>query len=151
MAKTWKASDIAKLGLKTNLQESVKSEALFVSIELPFTMPGLNGDDGLMRQHWSEIEKTKKVLKAYIIQQCKGIKFLGKVNVTYTRYAFQLMDWDNHCASFKHIGDSLVDCGILIDDKPEVIENFIPKQVKVKRSEDFYTTIFIEKYYEDKL
>lgn len=146
MTKKWKGSDISKLGLKTNLQEPKKNEIDFITITFPFTMPGLNGDDGLMRQHWSEIEKTKKIIKAYILKQCLGIKFTGKVNITYTRYAFQLMDWDNHCASFKHLGDCLVDCGILIDDKPEVIINFNPKQVKVNRSETFYTTILIEKY-----
>jgi hypothetical protein len=147
MTKRWSAADVAKTNLKSNLLSVRKiAEGIFAKITLPFTMPGLNGDDGLMRQHWSEIEKTKTIIKAYLMKECPNTKFSGKVSITYTRYAFQLMDWDNHCASFKHIGDCLVDFGILVDDKPDVIINFIPKQVKVKRSEQFYTTILIEKY-----
>jgi hypothetical protein len=45
------------------------------------------------------------------------------------------MDWDNFAASFKHIGDSLVAAGVIIDDKPSIIIQFLPQQIKSKIKE----------------
>lgn len=50
------------------------------------------------------------------------------------------MDWDNAAGSFKLIGDALVQCGILLDDNPTVIKEFIVKQERVrKRNEQGFT------------
>jgi hypothetical protein len=43
------------------------------------------------------------------------------------------MDWDNFSASFKHIGDALVDLGVIVDDKPSIVTQFLPQQIKSKR------------------
>jgi len=43
------------------------------------------------------------------------------------------MDWDNFSASFKHIGDALVDLGVIQDDKPSIVTQFLPQQIKSKR------------------
>ena len=36
----------------------------------------------------------------------------------------------------KHLGDSLVNCGIIKDDNPKIIKEFIPIQIKVKKKEE---------------
>lgn len=75
-----------------------------------------------------------------------SVKFEGAVVITYARYTNKQMDWDNHCASFKHIGDALVKAGIIKDDNPKIIIEFIPKQFKVKTREEERTLIIIEDY-----
>lgn len=119
-----------------------KKSALFIIKE---RVPGLNGSDGLIREHFHAAGKRKKRYINLIMAQ-KTIGFKTPVNVIYTRYACRLMDWDNHCASFKHIGDALVACNIIPDDKPSVIINFIPMQVKVKKREQELIKIEIKEY-----
>ena len=53
------------------------------------------------------------------------------------------MDWDNHCASFKHVGDSLKDCGVIIDDNPKIVTQFVPYQFQIKMAEQEYMIIKI--------
>lgn len=55
------------------------------------------------------------------------------VRVEYVRFSCQRMDWDNLGASFKHVGDALVRLGYLADDGPDVIAEFRPGQVRVRR------------------
>lgn len=99
---------------------------------------GLNGDEGLMRSHWTKIKKIKSLyLEIIRIQLAAGkIKqHTGPVKITYIGYKSRLMDWDNFCSSFKHIGDSLVKAQIITDDKPSIVTSFIPQQIKCKRIE----------------
>ncbi len=101
-------------------------------------IPGLNGDKGLMRSHWTKIKKTKQHYKHIIsthLQNGSIHRHPGKVKITYTGHKSILMDWDNFCASFKHIGDALVDSKIIIDDKPSIVVQFAPQQIKCKRKE----------------
>lgn len=103
-------------------------------IIIPGLISGLNGDHGLIREnHWD----SKKVKDTYIsfIKSCTTKKFKGKVKITYTRFTNQLMDWDNHCSSFKHIGDALVSCGVIKEDKPQIVVEFLPKQILVSKNE----------------
>lgn len=109
-------------------------------------IPGLNGGDGLMREHFHQAKRRKNGYYATILGQSKTQeKYKGQVRITYTCYRSVLMDWDNHCASFKHIGDALVDAGVITDDKPAVIVEFRPLQVKCKRIEQ-RAVIIIENY-----
>lgn len=114
-------------------------------LKLDFLTAGLNGDDGLIRQHFRESAKVKIRLKLLLMEQ-KPRGFIPidyPVRITYTRYCSRYMDWDNACASFKWIGDSLVSAGFLKDDAPSIIQEFIPRQIKVKRAEE-RTEILIE-------
>ncbi len=113
-------------------------------IHIPYLTPGLNGSDGLMRQHFRQAAKLKERLTWEVRQQRRGPTITQPVRVTYTRYAAVLMDWDNACASFKHIGDALTAAGVLSDDSPKIIAEFLPRQVKCKRAEQ-RTEILIEK------
>lgn len=106
-----------------------------MKLTLQYLTPGLNGTDGLMRQHFRDAGKLKDKIKWDILAQRppSGFRCLkGPVRVVYTRYTSALMDWDNAAASFKHIGDALQSAGVLLDDSPDVIAEFIPKQVKCK-------------------
>lgn len=93
-------------------------------------VPGLNGKDGLIREHWTDRKTRLKNLSLILWEQHKG-RHDGPVQVIFTRYTCQLMDWDNHCASFKLLGDALVDIGVIEDDKPDIIKIFDPRQEKV--------------------
>ncbi len=97
---------------------------------LPIMLKGLNGSDGLIRQHWRNAAPIKEQL-ALLIMAARIPKFKGAVEIIYRCYRVQLMDWDNHCASFKYLGDALVKQGIIEDDKPAVVVRFLPEQVKV--------------------
>ncbi len=106
---------------------------------------GLNGDEGLMREHM-RIAKVMEKKRRYLIliMESTRNRHKGKVEITYIRRTTRLMDWDNHCASFKHIGDALVKAGVIIDDKPSVVVKFIPEQVKVATRKEHQTIIRIE-------
>jgi Holliday junction resolvase RusA-like endonuclease len=108
------------------------------TITIDGVVAGLNGDEGLMRSHWSDIKKIKKLYEWIIaehLKQRKARKHEGPVIITYTGYKTVLMDWDNFFASFKHIGDSLKSMGIIKDDKPSVIIYLHGQQFKCKRKE----------------
>jgi len=113
--------------------------------KLTCKVPGLNGDDGLIREHYRSAIARKDMYYILLLSQ-KQPKLKGSVKVIYTRYTTSLMDWDNHCASFKYLGDSLVKIGIIEDDNPNVIKEFIPKQVKVKTKKEEMITIEIKEF-----
>lgn len=106
-------------------------------------VPGLNGDDGLIREHFHARKKRIKNLELEIKASSMN-KHKGPVRITFTRHACQLMDWDNHCASFKNIGDALKNCKTIVDDKPSIVRVFRPRQVKVSTREEQRITIYIE-------
>lgn len=107
-------------------------------------IPGLNGSDGLIRENRFARKKRKEKIMAEIAAQPLA-KFKGKVEVTYERKCIKFLDWDNFGASFKLIGDSLVDLGIIQDDSPKYISTFIPVQTRVYHRVDEMTIIFIKK------
>lgn len=93
------------------------------TFELPIALPGLNGDKGLIRQHWTSAAKMKEWLLHRVLEaelRCHD----GQVRITYTRRAKKMMDWDNCMSSAKHVLDALVKSGIIRDDSPK----FIPEQ-----------------------
>lgn len=93
---------------------------------------GLNGKDGLIREHYRTSKKKKEKYKALFLEQTSN-RHAGKVTIEYIGYKSVLMDWDNFAASFKHLGDSLVSAGIIKDDNPSIIVEFMPTQIKSKR------------------
>jgi hypothetical protein len=113
------------------------SKNMNLEITINELVPGMNGDNGLIREHWAKRKKRKDRYMWMIRYKVKaGIKFDGPVRIEYERFTNKLMDWDNHCASFKLIGDALVELGIIEDDSPLVIKEFVPLQSKVgKRGE----------------
>jgi hypothetical protein len=54
------------------------------------------------------------------------------------------MDWDNFAASFKHIGDSLVAAGVIVDDKPAIVTEFLPNQIKISKRDQQRIEVIIE-------
>lgn len=95
----------------------------------------MNGSDGLIREHFRARKIRVEKLQFEIMAQTRN-RHPGKVHVIFTRYTCQPMDWDNHCASFKNVGDALVNAGVIKDDKPEIIVVFEPKQEKVKKRDE---------------
>lgn len=105
--------------------------------KLSFLTAGLNGDNGLIREHYSKAKKMKDKLKLiFLSQKPKGMRVIDEpVRIIYKRYTSVYMDWDNAAASFKHIGDALQDALIILDDNPNIVKEFIPQQIKVPRKE----------------
>lgn len=105
-----------------------------VRITLPFLTPGMNGPEGLIREQFNSrgkrLDAITMLLKAARPRGFEAIS--GPIEVVYIRYSTRLMDWDNACASFKHIGDALQHAKYLTDDSPKVIEEFTPMQFKTK-------------------
>lgn len=112
-------------------------------IELPYVLPGLNGPEGLIRQHHRAAKRTKTKLWAEICAQTRD-RHPGKVTITYTRASVQAPDWDNLAASFKHIGDALVQAGVIKDDKPRIVTEFRPRYAKAKNNNSTWTRVEIE-------
>jgi hypothetical protein len=117
-------------------------------LTIPGLIAGLNGDKGLMRAHWSHVKKQKefycKIIQGHL-RENKVRKHLGEVTVEYIGYKSSFMDWDNFCSSFKHIGDSLVEMKIIMEDKPKIITQFIPSQIKCKREDQKVVVIIKDK------
>lgn len=112
-----------------------------VVLRLDILPAGLNGSDGLIRQNYHSAKKVKEKYRL-LVRSLKIEPIRGKVRIEYIRYSNRMMDWDNAAASFKHIGDALVLEGILDDDSPRVIAEFIPRQVLCK---EHYIEIIITK------
>lgn len=151
MSKNWTEKDLKNKGL-TIVGEALKKHGHVIfhrgegeaKIEresilvIDGIVDGLNGPKGLMRSHWTTIAKIKNLYALIIHEHLKNGKVVNhpeKVSIEYIGYKSALMDWDNFCASFKHIGDSLVDMGVIIDDKPSIVKRFIVEQIKCKRKE----------------
>ena len=106
-------------------------------------MDGLNGSEGLMRQHYRKRKKKQTKYNLLIKAQTKN-RHLGRVSVTYKTYTTRFKDWDNYGASFKFLGDALVHNKIIVDDSPKYITPFVPIQVKVKTKKEQRVEIVIE-------
>lgn len=101
-------------------------------IQIDGVVDGLNGKNGLIRQHFHQAKITREKYLFIIMSQTRN-RHKGKVVVEYIGYKIRLMDWDNFSASFKHIGDALVKANVLTDDNPKIIVQFLPEQIKVSK------------------
>lgn len=107
-----------------------------ISIQFPLT-PGLNGPDGLIRQHWAKAAKKKKEYKLLALsQRPRGwVKISHPIKVVFTRFEARVLDRDNALASIKHLLDSLEKAGIIENDGPKIVAEIVVKQVKVNKKE----------------
>lgn len=117
-----------------------KSILVFRDMQL---FPSLNI---LLREHFTKRTKRLETIM-WLIKEQKCPTYPGTVKITYVRYHTHLQDWDNHCASFKIIGDALVKLGIIKDDKPTIVVKFVPEQERVKKKEDIKIAIYIEPFF----
>ena len=105
--------------------------------------PGINT---LIRMHWAVRKQKQKEFQAHVVEECSwytDFKYTEPVKVVYTRKSIRTMDWDNAAGSFKLLGDIIVDLGILPDDNPSIIHEFLPRQEKVKKRIEQGFTIYI--------
>lgn len=122
--------------------DCIESGEGWCRITLAGVIKGLNGSSGLMQQHWGKSRKEKEQFTARI-KALNPPQFPGPVRLTYTRHTVRLMDWDNMASTAKHPFDGLKHNKVVVDDSPEYIVEFIPKQFK-SRNKDQRTEIFIE-------
>ena len=106
-------------------------------------VPGLNGKNGLIRQHFHQAKQTRERFRLIFMSQTKN-RHPGSVCVHYIGYKCRFMDWDNFSASFKHIGDALVKAKIITDDNPKIIQQFNVQQIKVSKLSEQKTVIIIQ-------
>ena len=116
-----------------------------LTINIPYTLAGLNGSDGLIRQHHHAAKRVKDGLLLLVKpQRPAGWVVPARVRITYIRHSANLLDWDNCAASAKHLLDAVVRAGIIADDSPKVVAEFVVRQGKTKRAEQ-RTELIIEK------
>lgn len=84
----------------------------------------------LLRMHWTKRAKMLEQIQWKIRSQTVS-RHPGKVRIVFHRFAVKLMDWDNYAGAFKFIGDALHGNKIIVDDKPAIVVEFIPKQTQV--------------------
>lgn len=101
------------------VRKTATDQTIFVD-QLP---PGLNGDTGLMRMHWTKYQKLRDTWVT-LIRAENPERHEGRVNITYTRKSVRMMDPDNVSASFKPIGDALEKLGVIEDDSFKTIKKF---------------------------
>jgi Holliday junction resolvase RusA-like endonuclease len=111
-------------------------------IEIDEVAPMLNGSGGLKNMHFQVYRKLRDRW-VWLIASKTRQKIKGKVTIAYTRSSVVAPDWDNISASFKPIGDALVTNGVIEDDNPKVVLEFIPKWRKAKNNKDLKTIIEI--------
>lgn len=100
-------------------------------VTFPRLLPGLNGSNGLMRQHYREAAKVKDDLLAWVKQQRYPTFGDSRVVAVCTRhYCGNAMDWENAASSVKHLMDALVKAGVIKDDSPKIIEEMSFRQAR---------------------
>ena len=118
-----------------------------LTIDLPGLLP--SGLNVLLRQHWTKRGREKKnvaehVFAALVGKTGTGWPLTGPLRLTYTRLTCRWMDYDNAASSAKHVLDALVNQGVLEDDSPKVIAEFVVKQKKVPHLADQGTLVEID-------
>jgi hypothetical protein len=113
-----------------------------IKITIDEVAPMLNGSNGLKNMHFRNYMKLRDKW-AWLIRSATTAKFKGKVRIEYVRASVSPPDWDNISASFKPIGDALVSNGVIEDDNPTIVTEFVPKWEKAKNNNSLYTIITI--------
>jgi hypothetical protein len=117
---------------------------MITEITFPGKVAGMNGKFGLLRMHW---RKRNKLRDTYVwwVKSKTSNRHLGPVKMTLTRYSLRpTMDYDNLVSTGKSTLDSLVIAGVIIDDKPSIIQQREYLQERVSKKEDQKTVIKIE-------
>jgi len=116
-----------------------------VVLRAPILLPGLNR---LMRMHFRDRKRMQEEVTMALMccntaEQRRPIE--GPVRVTYTRiYARLPLDCDNAAASAKFALDALQHLGVLPDDGPRVIVEYVVRQRKVATVKEEGFTLEIE-------
>ena len=114
-----------------------------VEIFVPHKPMGLNGRNGLIRAHFGARAKDKEAIELLLLPHLQalrawgdqpGLKVLG-----FCIHTSRWMDWDNVGASFKNVGDALVNLGVLFDDSPKHLRAPLLDQKKVPRKDVGFT------------
>lgn len=143
-----------------NEVSSVKPSCRFgvsgIIVTLPGIPPGLNGPDGLMRMHhrvymqerdhWQDL--VGQACSSYVDDRGRLYPFHSRPRyqrcfLVYTIFTSRFRDWDNALASFKPLGDALVEAGLIADDNPDVVSYIEVRQTKVKHRKEHCVTISI--------
>lgn len=131
---TWTSADAQAVARRIQASRTAppkREPTAHLVVTLPRLLPGLNGSNGLMRQHYREAAKVKDELLAWVKQQRFPTFGDSRVVVTCTRhYCGNAMDFDNAASSFKHLLDALVKAGVIADDGPKTIEAMTFRQVR---------------------
>lgn len=110
-----------------------------IVLEFDEIPPGLNSRFGQTRMHWAEYREKKNYWAALVLVEILGRRPsqpVGKCVVIYTLKTVRSWDWDNLVATFKFIGDGLINAGILIDDSPSVIKSLVTFRKRVEHFKD---------------
>lgn len=114
---------------------------------VPILPPGLNGQCGLIRMHWTAKSKLTDAWVQILSEARGGSKTTFKqCAVVFTLFVTRLWDWDNCSASFKLVGDGLVKSGVLSNDSPAVIKSFKTEQVKVKDKAEVGCSVLLTRF-----
>ena len=91
-----------------------------------------------VREHFFTKIKRKEIIKDLIRGQITIPESpLKRVTIVYRRCSVKLLDpIDNFGASFKALGDCIVELGIISDDASDCIDNYKPDPIKVDRLVD---------------
>lgn len=114
------------------------------TLRIPLASPSLNA---FAFAHW-RVQHTTKKMWADVIRGTHGFleipKATGKRRLTIERHGKQPMDLDNLIGGAKGcITDNLRDLGLLVDDRPEMIE-FHAVNVPLEKGEKPHTILIIE-------
>lgn len=98
----------------------------------PGRIAGMNGKGGLIRTHWTQKKKMKEQYLWMVRQQTKN-QHPGTVRLELIRHSAGVeMDYDNLVATGKNLVDSIVEAGVIKDDKQSIIIERDYRQVKCK-------------------
>ena len=126
-----------KLG-RSSLSETTVSDTIeigegWVKITLAGLIPGLNGRNGLMSEHWTNRLKRKKAMM-WRLTALNPPKFKDIVSISFKSFVSQLSDTEDNLPSKRKV---LYDCfstlGIISGDSPEFIKSIPPEQFKCRR------------------
>lgn len=114
-------------------------------LEFPLIAPGMNGDEGLIREnHWKYTARRNDYIT--LIKSKNIIPYAGDVTISYERHSTKMLDWDNLGASFKCWGDALEKAGVIKDDSPKTIREWRTQNVKVDSFSKIKTRIVIDPF-----
>lgn len=117
------------------VSDSIETGEGYVKITLAGLIPGLNGKNGLMSEHWSKRIKRKKAMMIRL-NILKPPKFKGIVEISFKTHVSKLSDTeDNLPAKRKVLYDCLVTLGIIEGDSPFILKSTPPEQVKSRRKD----------------
>jgi hypothetical protein len=147
------------------LNGPVSLEELAAREPVPYWIPGLlppslNGPGGLIRMHHRRKAKLRGEIGVLVlafmpwaVRQARSSNRLrslpalpGRWRVQFTRRSLRanLLDADNLAASFKLLGDALVDQCVLTDDSPRYLGQLVPDQERVDDRRETGTHLLFE-------